>query len=295
MIKEEITFQSLAANEDISIGYSDNDIVVVNSIQKFAEISAAHVSMNAIAVCTEGKVEGKMNGQQLELHKNQVAVIPPNMIITDLMVSPDLDLKAMFFTNHILQSFLHEKIGVWTDVTYIQRQHVVTIDNDEILFYTHFYDMLKLAIEKGQENPYHNDVVQSLLRSAILALCGYLKQKLAAPVANDVMKTADNHFQRFLNLLNNSPVKHRTVDSYATDLCISPKYLSAICKRYSGKTANEWVTEHVMEEIRYYLRHTDLSVKQVCNQLGFANPSFFGKYVKDHFGLTPMQLRKSPS
>ena len=58
MIKEEITFQSLAANEDISIGYSDNDIVVVNSIQKFAEISAAHVSMNAIAVCTEGKVEG---------------------------------------------------------------------------------------------------------------------------------------------------------------------------------------------------------------------------------------------
>jgi hypothetical protein len=60
---EEITFQTLTNNEDIQIGYSDNDIIVVDSIQRFAEISAAHVSMNAIAICTQGKVQGSMNGQ----------------------------------------------------------------------------------------------------------------------------------------------------------------------------------------------------------------------------------------
>ena len=293
--QEEITFQTLANNEDIQIGYSDNEIVIVDGIQQFTQLNAAHVAMNAIVICTCGKAQAQMNGRHMELLRNQVAVIPQNVTVTDVMISPDFDIKGLFLTNRILRSFLREKINIWNDMMYIHRQHIVTMDEDEILFYTHFYDMLKLAIEKGQENPYHNDVVQSLLRSAILALCGYLKQKLTDPVATDVMKTANNHFQRFLNLLNNSPVKHRTVDSYATELCISPKYLSAICKRYSGKTANEWVTEHVMEEIRYYLRHTDLSVKQVCNQLGFANPSFFGKYVKDHFGLTPMQLRKSPS
>ena len=48
-----------------------------------------------------------------------------------------------------------------------------------------------------------------------------------------------------------------------------------------------------MEDIRYYLRQTDLSIKQVCDTLGFPNPSFFGKYVKEHFGRTPMQLRKT--
>ena len=31
--QEEITLQTLADNEDIQIGYSDNDIVVVDSIQ----------------------------------------------------------------------------------------------------------------------------------------------------------------------------------------------------------------------------------------------------------------------
>ena len=41
--QENITIQSLAQNEDVQIGYSDNDIIVVDSIQKFAEFKAAHV------------------------------------------------------------------------------------------------------------------------------------------------------------------------------------------------------------------------------------------------------------
>ena len=62
-------------------------------------------------------------------------------------------------------------------------------------------------------------------------------------------------------------------------------------KKNSGKTANEWITEHVMEDIRYNLKQTDYSNKQICDMLGFPNTSFFGKYVKDHFGMTPMQVR----
>ena len=118
---EEITFQTLTNNEDIQIGYSDNDIIVVDSIQRFAEISAAHVSMNAIAICTQGKVQGSMNGQQIELHQNQVAIIPQNITVTDVMISPDFDLKGLFLTNSILQSFLREKMNIWNEMMFIKR------------------------------------------------------------------------------------------------------------------------------------------------------------------------------
>ena len=290
--QEEITFQTLADNEDIQIGYSDNDIVVVDSIQQFAEIHAAHVSMNAIAICTSGKVQGIINGQQIELHQNQVAIIPQNIVVTDVMVSPDFNLKAMFLTNRILQSFLREKMNVWNDMMYVHRNHIVTMDEDEILFYTHFYDMLKLTFTRGKDNPFRTDVIQSLLRSAILGLCGAMKQYF--PVDIELKgKTSDAHFQHFLDLLHSADVKHRTVEAYANDLCISPKYLTTICKRHSGKTANEWITEHVLEDIRYYLKQTDLSVKQICDRLGFPNPSFFGKYVREHFGMTPLAIRNS--
>ena len=288
--KEEITLQTLADNEDIQIGYSDNDIVVVDSIQQFTEVNAARVAMNAIVICTNGKVQAQMNSQTMELHKNQIAIVPQNVTVTDVMISPDFNLKAMFLTNRILQSFLREKMNIWNDMMFIRRHYVVTMDEDEILFYTHFYDMLTLAIVKGKDNPLHTDVIQSLLRSAILALCGAMKQKLSLATVHQV-KTSDNHFQRFLDLLHSSEVKRHTVETYASELCISPKYLSALCKKNSGKTANEWITERVLEDIRYYLKQSDFSIKEICDRLGFPNPSFFGKYVKDHFGMTPLQFR----
>jgi len=291
MQQEEITLQTLTDSDDIQIGYSDNDIVIIDSIQKFVEISTAHVSMNAIVICTQGKVHGTLNAKSIELHKNQVAIIPQNVVVTDLMISPDFDFKAMFFTNRILQSFLREKMPIWNDMVYVRRLYVLTMEDEDLLFYTNFYEMLYMCFESGDDHPFRTDVIQSLLRAAILGLCGALKQRILSDHATPDASTANNHFQRFLDLLHSVEVKHRPVEWYATELCITPKHLSVICKKQSGKTANEWITEHVLEDIRYYLKQTDYSIKQICDMLGFPNTSFFGKYVKEHFGLTPMQIR----
>lgn len=291
MRQEEISLQTLTDNEDIQVGYSDNDIVIIDSIQKFAEASAAHVSMNAIAICTRGRVQGSLNGQTVELHKNQVAIIPKNVMVTDLMVSPDFDLKAMFFTNSILQSFLREKIAIWNDVVYIRRLYVVSLEDEDMQFYTNFYEMLSLCFNKGIDHPFRTDVIQSLLRAAILGLCGALKERILTDKVSMNASSSTNHFQRFLDLLHSVEMKHRTVEWYATELCITPKYLSTLCKKHSGKTANEWITEHVLEDIRYYLKHTDYSLKRICDITGFPNTSFFGKFVREHFGMTPLQLR----
>ena len=291
MQQEEITLQTLTSNEDLHIGYSDNDIVIVDSIQKFAEFSGAHVSMNGIAICTQGKVQANINGQQIELHQNQVAIIPQSVMVTDLMMSPDFNLKAMFMTNRILQSFLHEKMSIWNDVVYVRRIHVLSMEDEDLQFYTNFYEMLRVCFEKHLDYPFRTDVIQSLLRAAILGLCGALKQRILTDEVSSAIGTQNNHFQEFLDLLHSVDVKHRPVEWYAAQLCISPKHLSALCKKHSGKTANEWITEHVLEDIRYYLKQTDYSIKQICDLLGFPNTSFFGKYVKEHFGMTPMEFR----
>ena len=293
MVQDEINIHTLTDNKDIHVGYSDNDIVIIDSIQQFAEVSSAHVSMSAIAVCTSGKVQAQMGGKMMTLSQNQVAIIPNNTMITDIMVSPDFNMKAMFFTNAILQSFLREKMNVWNEMMYIHELRVLTLADKDVEFFTSFYELLQACFEKPDDIPYRTDVIQSLLRGAVLGLCGALRQ--IAPVAaipSQAVGTSAAHFQHFLDLLHSGRHKHRTVESYANDLCISPKYLTAICKKHSGKTANEWITERILEDIRYYLRQTDLSVKQICDQLGFPNPSFFGKYVKEHFGMTPIQYRR---
>lgn len=289
--KDSITIQSLSESGELQIGYSDNDIVIVDSIQRFAEIQAAHIKMNAVVICTCGKVQAQINGHSIELRKNQVAIAPENITVTEVLVTPDFDMKAMFLTNRILQSFLREKMNIWNDMMYVHRMHILEMEADDMVFYTHFYDMLSMSIERGKENPFHTEIIQSLLRSAILGLCGGMKLKMASEAMESNPHTPNLHFQRFLDMLHNGEVKRQTVEAYASKLCITPKYLSVICKKQSGKTANEWIREQVLEDVRYYLKQTDLSIKQISNQLGFPNPSFFGKYVREHFGMTPVQFR----
>ena len=292
MQHNEINIKTLTDNQLVDACYSDSDMVVVDSIQQFAEVSTARMSMTAIVICLGGRVQGQMNGLPIELSRNQVAVIPASSMITDIMISPDFNLKGLFLTNKILQSFLHEKMKVWCELMYVRKLHILDLSEDDIRFFTYFYDMLLLSIEKGKVNPYGTEIVQSLLRSAILALCGSMQQTLPPSAAAQASLAGNGHFQRFLHLLNRSNVHYRSVEWYASELCLSPKYLSVVCKKHSGKTANEWITEHVMEDIRYYLCQSDLSIKQVSSRLGFPNPSFFGKYVKEHFGVTPLHLRQ---
>ncbi len=290
--QKNISIQRLTESEELSIGYSDDDIVIVDSIQRFTEVKATHLTMNSIITCTNGKVQGLMNNQQIQLEKNQVAIVPENFMITDVMVSPDFDMKGMFFTNRILQSFLREKMYIWNDMMYIHRLHIISMNDEDLMFYTHFHDMLSLCLERGRDNPFRIDIIQSLLRSAILGMCGSMKRIMPATGADNSTTTPGIHFQNFLDLLHDERLNPHTVEAYASRLCISPKYLTAICKKLSGKPANEWIREKVLEDIRYYLRQTDLSVKQVASEMGFPNPSFFGKYVKEHFGMTPLQYRQ---
>ena len=283
------TYQTLTSNERVQIGYSDGDIIVLDNVQKLSEIKNTRIPLIAIVICLNGSVRALVDGQDMPLHEKQVAIIPQNVNMSDFIVSPDFNVKGLLLTNRVLQSFLHEKMQVWNNMMYVHRMNVLDLDDEDMRFYSHFHEMFRLSIERTKPHPYRAEVIQSLLRALVTGLCGTMSIDL--PASDKI--TASIHFQKFLDLLHSEQIKYRTVEAYADELCISPKYLTAICKKQSGKTAIQWIHEQLLENIRYYLKHTDFSIKQICDKLGFPNTSFFGKYVKDHFGMTPVQLRNS--
>jgi AraC-like DNA-binding protein len=86
-------------------------------------------------------------------------------------------------------------------------------------------------------------------------------------------------------------LKRQQVSYYADKLNISPKYLSTVCKKVSGKNPMRWITEYVMQDCYALLKSTDLSIKEISNRLGFPNSSFFGQYFREQAGMTPMEYR----
>ena len=133
--------------------------------------------------------------------------------------------------------------------------------------------------------------MQSLIKGSILSICNALEKSVKEDYDND--SPGKTIFIKFLNLLDQNKPKRMSVAEYANQLCVTPKYLTIICKRNSERTAIEWIHKYVNDEVRYYLGQTDLSLKEITHLLNFPNVSFFGRYVKQHFGVSPKTLRQN--
>ena len=97
----------------------------------------------------------------------------------------------------------------------------------------------------------------------------------------------------FIQLVNADDGSHRSVSYYANRLCYSAKYLSCVIKRTTGKNPLQIINEHTIKEIKFKLKHSDMSIKEIADFFNFPNPSFFGKFVKEHTGMTPLQYKTS--
>jgi len=54
----------------------------------------------------------------------------------------------------------------------------------------------------------------------------------------------------------------------------------------------QWINQAVILEAKVLLKHSDLLVFQISDELGFPNPSFFSKFFKRMTGMTPAEYQK---
>lgn len=98
-------------------------------------------------------------------------------------------------------------------------------------------------------------------------------------------------FANFMQLVaQHAPTEHN-ITFYASKLCLSPRYMSTIIKRVSGKPAKQWIDDAIVARIRVALRHTDKQLTQISDEMNFTNTSFFSKYFKRLTGMTPLEYR----
>lgn len=108
---------------------------------------------------------------------------------------------------------------------------------------------------------------------------------------NTIYSRAENYFRQFMELLNDNYKKQRSVGFYAQKLCITPKYLTILIKRISGKSVSQWVDNFVVMEAKMLLRYSKMSIQEIAYELNFPNQSFFGSYFKRNTGMSPSQYK----
>ena len=98
--------------------------------------------------------------------------------------------------------------------------------------------------------------------------------------------------KRFTALLEKFYQRERTVQFYADQLYVTPKYLSACTKHITGHTANWWINSYVLRDATNLLVHSNLSVKTIASRLNFEDQMLFGKYFRRQMGISPTAYKR---
>ena len=274
------------------IRYNDDELVVVDNLREIPQLGNGKIDFNVVATCITGRMMLEVSGQSITVNAQQIFVCTSHVVISNIMMSPDFECKMMCLSDRLLRSILQSQMMIWNNMLYKQHYSIIDIPSDRFGLYIELrYQWL------NEDNPFKREILISLLRGALLELCHQLMRKDKAQKSGEDFPQEGNSrmetlFHQFLKNIARRRIKKLSVSEYADELCITPKYLSTVCRTVSGKSPTEWISEYVVEDIIHYLKNTELTASQIGVEMGFPNASFFGKYVREHLGMSPNEYRK---
>lgn len=136
-----------------------------------------------------------------------------------------------------------------------------------------------------------NELLRLQLASTLLRLS--LWQAPHGTEPNALGSAAAANFKRFRQKLEMDFARHHQVQHYANALGMSEKSLSRLCLTIAGVSAKVCIAQRLCLEAKRLLAHTTMAVAAIGHQLGFDEPTNFGKFFRKEAGMAPLSFRQS--
>lgn len=278
-----------------SLRIADSDELVV--MEHFGGVPAGRVrplDHGLVIICTAGVAQFEYDGHTVQLSKNDLFLLMAHSVVEKFMSSVDFDCRELWFSRGEMWNMNMYVKNSLADLLPLKHNPKVTLsDVDAVLFETYF-KQLSYHIRNSSQLLYP-EITHSIVGAFLLEVLSVLRR------GNNMLK--DNHLinnsglhgrklaDRFVQLVEQSDGRIRRVDEFAQMLNVTPKYLSKLLMDTMHRKPSVIVAFFTLQAIENRLRYTDMTMQQIADDLHFANASFFGKYFKEHSGMTPMEYR----
>ncbi len=278
---------------------SFNDLIISDNMD---EVNVAPKTMSSFFIafyCEKGTLQFSIEGEMYHAREGDLVACTPRNIIGLYMRSPDLQGKVICMGESLydetMPGVFHIDPNWWKKFLYLRQNPVMHATEFQSKLFLAYFNLLKTYMEDS-DNPYRQRIIKITSQAAAVEILHELDnwthlEGNPTDQAKQEASQKDLLFQRFIALLSHPANTEREVRAYAEQLLVAPKYLSAVCKEKSGRTAMDWITESTVAQIKYYLLQTELTVKEIAFKLDFPDVSFFCKYVKKHLGQAPLEYR----
>ena len=267
----------------------DNDIVLSNHFDVITiERLPWKLGRPLFAMCLQGSATVKVNLQEYKISSNELVTLMPDAIVHGYSFSDDFKGVMVLVSKSVAEDLLPDITSVLPILMDFRQSPVIKLMPDEAKSLYDFYNFIWEKLPKVYGD-YGKHELNGLLLSIFYEVLSVYKERFAY----DKFKRTRNEemFYKFYSLIEKEYCKERSVVHYADRLCISPKHLSMVVKKVSGRTASDWIDDYVILQAKQMLRSSSLTIQEVSRELNFSNQSFFGKYFKKHVGMSPSEYR----
>lgn len=294
----EMPISSFTLNELITMAGGEKrpgimgECIAANSASEM-EIFRFPSRLNAliIGVGTEGETSLTSNLQEFRLKKDSLFIFSPKHILQVqsnnrfkahlIVIAPDFLKRINIDTKRMMPLFLQFGSLPCMELTQAESQSLRS-----------FISIVEQEL-KGSETDFSSEIIGGLIAATIYKVGDILTHYLTEhpEVDSPIHNRAEEYFRQFTELLGEHYKHERSVGFYARQLCITPKYLTTLIKRISGKSVSEWIDNYVILEAKTLLKYSNMSVQEIAYYLNFPNQSFFGSYFKRNAGMSPSQYK----
>lgn len=277
------------------IGDSD-ELVVMENIGTVPSGVVCLQNHGVLFFITEGRAQLEYDGHVVQLQKNDLFLYMVHSTAANFMASSDFNCRQIWFGRAELFNIdIYKQISV-ADMSNLKLNPVVHLNGDDIKLCDTYFQLLRDRM-KFSTSVLTPDIVRMLFGTILLEMLSIMRRN-AEQVAEEVQHEDINsslHKKRiiddFMRLVEESDGRIRRVDEFASQLNVTPKYLSTILKEVMNRRPSTYILLYTLKAIERRLRFTDMTMQEIANDLNFPNPSFFGKYCKEHLGMTPLEYR----
>lgn len=243
-----------------------------------------------LCICLEGEGTVLIGAQSYRIQKNDMCVVLPGTILH--IIEKSIHFKGYVFA---FDSELLYKSNIPSATPlflYVKENPCISITENEQVELVKICDIIQKH-DLRKNHPYLKEISKHLVATVIYEILGLYKN--GKILQQHPYSRKKIYYFRFIDLLSKYSGKQMTVDFYADKLCITPRYLSAICKEIMGHTATECINMHLLMNARLLLISTDWTIARISEELDFLNTSFFTQFFKKHEGVTPKVYRAKNS
>ncbi len=250
-------------------------------------IQALRRQFNLVYILLGGVHDVHLGADYRWLKPNDLVIVPENFLYASSNVR-SCSGYCMHFKTEFIQPLLKKPLSEEFPYFDLQAEHIVNVTPEESeLIQQSFKDIIAEYERFSPEKDY-------LLRNYIHILLLRIRE-IYRPHAKQLNETATRSIKianQFKHLVEKNFIEMREVQQYAKELYITPKYLSEVVKATTGKSPRDIINDMLLLEAKVLLGSTDKTVTEIAHQLCFGDQSHFNHFIRQHTGLTPLQLRK---